>query len=136
MEESSAVAAATAAEETTSGRRTASDEESDSGSEAMRQSHMDQLLSDAVRVTEAGVQFLASPGQGQKTGFYADQRVNRAFIASMAAGKTMLDLCCYSGGFALLAAAAGAAAVTGVDSSPAAVELAAANADLNGLSNR
>eukprot|EP00775_Hariotina_reticulata_P013620 gene13620-13746_t len=135
LESSVAAATATAAEEKASGIRSVSDEDSDSGGGVPKQSHVERLLSDAVRVREAGVQFLASPGQGQKTGFYADQRLNRAFVASMAAGKTVLDLCCYSGGFALLAAAAGAAAVTGVDSSPAAVELAAANAKLNGLTD-
>jgi 23S rRNA G2069 N7-methylase RlmK/C1962 C5-methylase RlmI len=69
-------------------------------------------------------------------GFYADQRQNRAFIASLSGGKTVLDLCCYSGGFALTAAAAGAAAVTGVDSSASAVQLAQDNAALNGLTDR
>lgn len=69
-------------------------------------------------------------------GFYADQRQNRAFIASLSSGKTVLDLCCYSGGFALMAAAAGAAAVTGVDSSASAVQLAQDNAQLNGLTDR
>jgi 23S rRNA G2069 N7-methylase RlmK/C1962 C5-methylase RlmI len=99
-------------------------------------SRREQMLAEAVQVREAGVAFLATPESGQKTGFYADQRHNRAFIASMAAGKTVLDLCCYSGGFGIMAAAAGAAAVTGVDSSAAAVELATANAELNGLSDR
>jgi 23S rRNA G2069 N7-methylase RlmK/C1962 C5-methylase RlmI len=69
-------------------------------------------------------------------GFYADQRQNRAFIGSLSNGKTVLDLCCYSGGFALMAAAAGAAAVTGVDSSASAVQLAQDNAALNGLTDR
>jgi 23S rRNA G2069 N7-methylase RlmK/C1962 C5-methylase RlmI len=101
-----------------------------------RHSRREQMLADAVPVHEAGVTFLATPESGQKTGFYADQRHNRAFIASMAAGKTVLDLCCYSGGFGIMAAAAGAAAVTGVDSSAAAVELATANAELNGLDDR
>jgi 23S rRNA G2069 N7-methylase RlmK/C1962 C5-methylase RlmI len=99
-------------------------------------SRREQMLAEAVQVREAGVGFLATPESGQKTGFYADQRHNRAFIASMAAGKTVLDLCCYSGGFGIMAAAAGAAAVTGVDSSAAAVELATANAELNGLDGR
>eukprot|EP00879_Flechtneria_rotunda_P030706 GHRR01033377.1.p1 GENE.GHRR01033377.1~~GHRR01033377.1.p1 ORF type:complete len:226 (+),score=107.14 GHRR01033377.1:496-1173(+) len=93
-------------------------------------------LSHAVHVREGGLTFLATPEAGQKTGFYADQRHNRAFIASMSAEKTVLDLCCYSGGFALMAAAAGAAAVTGVDSSANAIELATANAELNDLSDR
>jgi SAM-dependent methyltransferase len=86
------------------------------------------------------------------TGFYAYQRQNRrwwgwrsavyqrdAFIASLSSGKTVLDLCCYSGGFAIMAAAAGAAllaAVTGVDSSASAVQLAQDNAELNGLADR
>ncbi|KAF8056728.1 clpB2 [Scenedesmus sp. PABB004] len=87
-------------------------------------------------VCECGVQFHASPGAGQKMGFYADQRANRSAIAALAAGKSVLDLCCFSGSFGLHAAAAGAAAVTGVDSSPVAVELATANAALNGLSDR
>jgi 23S rRNA G2069 N7-methylase RlmK/C1962 C5-methylase RlmI len=69
-------------------------------------------------------------------GFYADQRQNRAFIASLSAGKTVLDLCCYSGGFAISAAAAGAAAVTGVDSSASAVQMAQDNAELNGFTDR
>ncbi|GBG00537.1 hypothetical protein Rsub_13240, partial [Raphidocelis subcapitata] len=90
----------------------------------------------AVRVREGGVVFLASPERGQKTGFYADQRDNRAFIASLSAGKTVLDLCCYSGGFALTAAAAGATAAIGVDSSGPAVALATANARANGLEGR
>lgn len=66
-----------------------------------------------VQVKEAGLTCVAAPHSGQKTGFYADQRDNRAFVASLCAGKTVLDLCCYSGGFALAAAAAGAAQVTG-----------------------
>ncbi|KAI8472455.1 MAG: S-adenosyl-L-methionine-dependent methyltransferase [Monoraphidium minutum] len=90
----------------------------------------------AVRVKEAGVTFLASPEKGQKTGFYADQRDNRAFIASVSRGRTVLDLCCYSGGFALTAAAAGATSAIGVDSSGPAVALAAANAAANGLGGR
>lgn len=91
---------------------------------------------ETVEVQEAGLTFLATPESGQKTGFYADQRQNRAFIASLSAGKTVLDLCCYSGGFAISAAAAGAAAVTGVDSSASAVQMAQDNAELNGLTDR
>ncbi|GLI69445.1 hypothetical protein VaNZ11_014057 [Volvox africanus] len=95
---------------------------------------------EVVEVREAGLRLLASPN-GQKTGFYADQRDSRAFLAGLvraqaAAGSppALLDLCCYSGGFALAAAAAGAARVVGVDSSEPAVKLATANAQLNGLS--
>jgi hypothetical protein len=66
-------------------------------------------------------------------GFYADQRDSRAAVRQLAGGLRVLDLCCYTGGFALSAAAGGAAAVVGVDSSPAAVDLAGRNAELNGL---
>ncbi|GIL48280.1 hypothetical protein Vafri_4927 [Volvox africanus] len=95
---------------------------------------------EVVEVREAGLRLLASPN-GQKTGFYADQRDSRAFLAGLVRAQTaagsppaLLDLCCYSGGFALSAAAAGAARVVGVDSSEPAVKLATANAQLNGLS--
>lgn len=115
----------------------AEEEDSDGGSSSRKQQQwVEQLLASAVCVQEAGVKFLATPEGGQKTGFYADQRANRALVASMAAGKTVLDLCCYSGGFGLMAAAAGAAAVTGVDTSPNALQLAQANAEMNGLADR
>ncbi|KAG2499516.1 hypothetical protein HYH03_002463 [Edaphochlamys debaryana] len=103
--------------------------------------------SERVEVCEGGLRLLACP-TGQKTGFYADQRDSRAFLGALVRqqseaaavagqqGPAVLDLCCYSGGFALAAAAAGAGSVTGVDSSEAAVSLAAANADLNGLGER
>ncbi|BFI42236.1 23S rRNA (cytosine1962-C5)-methyltransferase [Marchantia polymorpha subsp. ruderalis] len=87
---------------------------------------------DEVEVVENGVRFMASVS-GQKTGFYADQRESRFFLRSLCEGKTVLDLCCYSGGFALNAAAGGASHVTGVDSSGPAIELARANAALNGI---
>ena len=63
-------------------------------------------------VREAGLQYHVSP-LGQKTGFYADQRENRAFVARMCHGAEVLDLCCYTGAFSLSAAAAGAKQVTG-----------------------
>lgn len=52
--------------------------------------------------------------KGQKTGFYADQRENRQFISRISGGQKFLDLCCYSGGFALNAARGGAVNVTGM----------------------
>ena len=70
---------------------------------------------------------------GQKTGFYCDQRESRALVRQLAAGRRVLDLCCYAGGFALSAAAGGAVEALGVDSSGAAVALATRNAELNGL---
>lgn len=68
-----------------------------------------------------------------QTGFYADQRDNRAMLRVLCSGARVLDMCCYSGGFALNAAAGGAAEVTGLDSSAAAVALATRNAQLNGF---
>lgn len=68
---------------------------------------------------------------GQKTGFYADQRENRRAVARYAAGRRVLDVCCYSGGFALHAAAAGAASIHLLDSSAAALDLARRNLAAN-----
>ena len=84
---------------------------------------------------EAGLKFVVDPA-GQKTGFYCDQRDHRAFIRSISAGKDVLDVCCYSGGFALNALAGGAASAHGIDSSAPAIELATRNAEMNGLSDK
>jgi 23S rRNA (cytosine1962-C5)-methyltransferase len=62
--------------------------------------------------------------QGQKTGYFLDQKANHARLRRFCAGRRVLDAFCYSGGFALNAAAAGAVAVTAVDISPEAVTLA------------
>ncbi|GAQ87325.1 hypothetical protein KFL_003450110 [Klebsormidium nitens] len=86
----------------------------------------------AVQVVENGVHFRAAL-HGQKTGFYADQRDNRAYLRTIAGGKTVLDLCSYSGGFAINAALGGATHVTAVDSSASALVLAEANAAFNGV---
>jgi 23S rRNA G2069 N7-methylase RlmK/C1962 C5-methylase RlmI len=91
---------------------------------------------DEVVVLERGLKFLVDTTTGQKTGFYADQRESRAFVRSLAAGARVLDLCCYTGGFAVAAAAGGAAAALGVDSSAPALALAARNAALNGVADR
>lgn len=60
--------------------------------------------------------FYAISLEGQKTGFYADQRENRQFISTISDGQKVLDICCYSGGFALNAARGGAVNVTGISS--------------------
>lgn len=83
---------------------------------------------------EAEVEFLVDLAEGQKTGFYLDQRENRIAAARYAAGRRVLDAFCYSGGFGLTCLKAGAAAVVGVDSSEAAVSLARLNAAQNGFS--
>jgi 23S rRNA (cytosine1962-C5)-methyltransferase len=85
-------------------------------------------------IAESGLRFRADLLGGQKTGFYLDQRENRRAVAAYARGA-VLDAFCYTGGFALHAARAGAT-VRGVDSSPEAVAAAAAHAQLNGLAER
>jgi 23S rRNA (cytosine1962-C5)-methyltransferase len=86
-----------------------------------------------VVVEEDGLRFLVSLSEGQKTGFYLDQRENRKAVARLATGRRVLDLFCYSGGFGLRAAHAGADAVLGIDISERALALARENARLNGL---
>ena len=94
------------------------------------------MLGNRVLVRENGGVFPIDPLTGQKTGWFFDQRRNRAFIATLArAGARMLDLYCYTGGFALPAARAGAAQVIGIDRSEPALALAAEAAELNGVAN-
>lgn len=87
-----------------------------------------------VEIVEHGVRFAVDLVTGHKTGFYLDQRENRYRAARYLAGRRVLDMFCYTGGFGLHAAAAGASEVLGVDSSRKAVELAEANARRNNLS--
>jgi 23S rRNA (cytosine1962-C5)-methyltransferase len=87
----------------------------------------------AVVAEEGGVAFPIDPLGGQKTGFFYDQRPNRALVASLAAGARVLDVFCHVGAFGLACARAGAAAVTLVDSSAHALEQAQAAAGRNGL---
>ena len=91
-----------------------------------------EAAAEAVCVKENGLQYRVDVF-GQKSGFYCDQRENRKALAELCAERAVLDLFCYSGGFSLGAARAGAASCVGVDSSGAAVELATRNAELNGL---
>ncbi len=88
-----------------------------------------------IVIEENGVRFRVNLAEGQKTGFYLDQRDNRQVVARLAAGRSVLDAFCYSGGFGLHAARAGAASVVGVDQSEPALALARENASLNGLHN-
>ncbi|KAJ0253277.1 RlmI [Hirschfeldia incana] len=87
-------------------------------------------LPERSMVVENGITYAISL-EGQKTGFYTDQRESRHFISTISSGKTVLDLCCYSGGFALNAAKGGATNVLGIDSSLPALELARENVLLN-----
>ncbi len=94
-----------------------------------------EMPSEPVVIHEHGVRYLIDLAEGQKTGFYLDQRENRRVAAGLMRGRKVLDMFCYSGGFALAAAAAGAAEVLGIDTSAKAVELARQNAEVNGLTN-
>jgi 23S rRNA (cytosine1962-C5)-methyltransferase len=86
-----------------------------------------------VKILENGVRYHVDFAGGHKTGFFCDQRDNRLKLASLAKGRRVLDICCYTGGFTLSARHAGAEDVTGVDLDEKAVALARANANLNQL---
>jgi len=88
-----------------------------------------------VTILENGLRFEVDVREGQKTGFYSDQRDNRRTVAGYALNRRCLDVCCYTGGFSLNLARAGAASVTGLDSSAAALDAARRNAARNNLSN-
>jgi 23S rRNA (cytosine1962-C5)-methyltransferase len=88
---------------------------------------------DLVEVQEGPYRFLVDIRRGQKTGFYLDQRDNRAHVAEYAAGTEILNCFAYTGGFAVTALKAGAIKVTNVESSSAALALAQRNVELNGL---
>jgi 23S rRNA (cytosine1962-C5)-methyltransferase len=88
-----------------------------------------------IVVEENGIRYFADLGSGQKTGWYYDQRDNRAFLATLASGKSVLDAYCYTGGFALAAAKAGAREVVALDSSAPALALAEDSAAANGIAS-
>ena len=93
-------------------------------------------LEGAIEVRENGARFEVDLMGGQKTGWFYDQRDNRAFMALLAKGARVLDLYCFAGGFAIEAAIAGAADVTGIDRSEPALSLARRSAALNGAGER
>lgn len=77
-----------------------------------------------ISIEENDARYFADLQGGQKTGWYYDQREHRAFMASLAKGKSVLDAYCYAGGFAIQAAKAGARETIGIDSSQGALSLA------------
>ena len=91
--------------------------------------------SPVVEIVENGVKYLVDVENGQKTGFFLDQKYNRRAVGRLAAGKTVLDCFTHTGSFALNAALGGARHVTAVDVSESAVEMARANAERNGVSD-
>jgi 23S rRNA (cytosine1962-C5)-methyltransferase len=86
-------------------------------------------------VEENNAHYFANPAEGQKTGWYYDQRENRAFIAALAKGKSLLDAYSYTGGFGIAAAKAGARDVICLDSSEPALALAQQSAAINDIGN-
>jgi 23S rRNA (cytosine1962-C5)-methyltransferase len=89
--------------------------------------------SSPIVIHEHGLNFEVEIERGHKTGFYLDQRDNRHRLRGIAAGRDVLDCFTYTGGFAINALAGGARAVTAIESSSAALELARRNAELNAL---
>lgn len=83
-------------------------------------------------VQENGLSFQIDLANGQKTGFFLDQRDNRLLLGNYAKGKRVLNTFCYTGGFSVYALAAGATKVTSVDLSAAAMEMTKVNVDLLG----
>lgn len=90
-----------------------------------------------LAIEEHGIRYGLDVAEGQKTGFFLDQRDNRRRAADFARGQTILDVCCYTGGFALNALVnGGATAAVAVDASESALQQARTNAELNGVADR
>lgn len=89
-----------------------------------------------VRIEENGVSYIVDVEDGQKTGFFLDQKHNRSAIRPLCRGKRVLDCFTHTGSFALNAGMAGASSVLGVDASMTGILQAEENARLNGLSDR
>ena len=92
---------------------------------------MGKVATPTQEVSENGHRFLVNWEEGQKTGFFLDQRCNRELVERYAAGRTVLNTFCYTGGFSVYAAAGGAKEVCSVDASDRAVQLADENMRLN-----
>lgn len=86
-----------------------------------------------ISIDENGFKFAIDVRQGQKTGFFLDQRDNRSFLSSVAQGQRLLNCFAYSGAFSVYAYAGGANEVVSIDSSRPALQLARQNLELNGL---
>ena len=97
--------------------------------------YLPQPPSPITGITENGIQYEVDVENGQKTGFFLDQKYNRRAVARLAAGHTVLDCFTHTGSFALNAAKGGAARVTAADISAEAIAMAKRNAERNGLDN-
>ena len=87
-------------------------------------------------IQEGDLSFFVEVAEGQKTGFFLDQRENRQVVKGLAAGRDVLDCFCYSGGFTVSASAGEATSVVGIDLSAEAIAWAERSAERNGLSSR
>jgi 23S rRNA (cytosine1962-C5)-methyltransferase len=92
-----------------------------------------EVIDSSTQILESGLKFHVDPAEGQKTGFFLDQRENRRLARTLASGKRVLNLFSYSGAFGVYAAAGGAASFTDVDISARAIDTARENASLNGF---
>lgn len=90
-------------------------------------------LPDQLTIQEHGINYLVDVLHGQKTGFYLDQRQNRKLVVDHAAGNSVLNCFCYTGGFGIAALKGGAKSLASLDSSAEAIELAKQNMQLNDL---
>jgi len=90
-------------------------------------------LPESLVIEEHGLRFAVDVAHGQKTGFYLDQRDNRALTGTLAQDKDVLNCFCYSGGFSLYALRGCAKSVLSIDASEEALQLAQRNVELNGL---
>jgi 23S rRNA (cytosine1962-C5)-methyltransferase len=88
-----------------------------------------------VVISEYGIRYFVNIQEGQKTGFYYDQRITRNKVRLLSKNKNVLDIFCYTGGFALNAGSGGAKSVLGIDASETAIKLSQENAGLNKLEN-
>jgi 23S rRNA (cytosine1962-C5)-methyltransferase len=93
-------------------------------------------LEGPITVEENGVRFLADPAAGQKTGWFYDQRDNRALMARFAKGRSFLDVYAYTGGFGIQAVVAGATELLAIDRSEPALDLLKKSAALNNVAER
>ena len=105
------------------------------GIEPIEAWHRESELTEPVTYQQNGLTLSVDLRRGQKTGGYLDQRINQEIAAGYLRGRRVLDMCCYHGGFGLVAAARGATFVHGVDTSKAAITVAAELAAANGLTN-
>jgi 23S rRNA (cytosine1962-C5)-methyltransferase len=103
----------------------------------LRDEHHNEYLSGMSAVphivVEHGKKFYIDWEEGQKTGFFLDQRENRRLLGEFSAGKTVLNTFCYTGGFSVYALEAGAEVVHSVDASEKAIQLTRKNLELNGF---